>query len=189
MIVLLGCAVSAARSTDAAAADSINSVAVAGHCPQPRTTERAPDSDYERVNPLPMSAEHLQRGRQLYETGGRPANCNHCHGVLGDGKGPAGADLDPPPRNFTCAATMEAITDGQLYWVIENGSGAFHLPSRQGAQQIKRPGRGKPTTGMRGYGDRLAETEIWQLILYLRSLSAKPTTAVDPEPRAALAHR
>lgn len=143
-------------------------------CPQPRSTERAPDSYQQRANPLPASAEHLQRGRRLYESLARPADCASCHGKRGDGKGPAAQGLLPPPRDFRCAATMQALSDGQLYWVIENGSGPFHLPARQGAQQIERPGRGAPSTAMRGYGDQLSETDIWQLVLYLRSFSSQP---------------
>jgi hypothetical protein len=34
--------------------------------------------------------------------------------------------------------------------------------------------RGKPATGMRGYGLDLSETDIGQLIVYIRSLPAQP---------------
>lgn len=37
----------------------------------------------------------LGKGKDLYNT-----NCASCHGETGDGKGPAGATLNPPPRNF-----------------------------------------------------------------------------------------
>jgi hypothetical protein len=66
---------------------------------------------------------------------------------------------------------MNALTDGQLYWVIERGGGDFHVPATQGAQQVTRPGRGAPFTAMPGHGDHLSDTEVWQLILYIRSLA------------------
>jgi mono/diheme cytochrome c family protein len=38
---------------------------------------------------------HLQLGRQVYT-----AHCAGCHGTTGDGRGPAGVLLDPPPRDY-----------------------------------------------------------------------------------------
>jgi mono/diheme cytochrome c family protein len=38
---------------------------------------------------------HLQLGRQVYT-----AQCAGCHGTTGDGQGPAGAHLNPPPRDY-----------------------------------------------------------------------------------------
>ena len=38
---------------------------------------------------------HLQHGRAVYA-----AQCAGCHGTTGDGKGPAGAYLNPPPRDY-----------------------------------------------------------------------------------------
>jgi mono/diheme cytochrome c family protein len=144
-------------------------------CPQPRTTERAPESYSVRVNPLPATPQNIERGRRLFELETRP-DCAGCHGVKGNGQGPAGIGLVPPPRDFTCTVTMTEISDGQIYWIIEKGSGDFHLPSRQGAQQVGRPARGRPAS-MRGYGDRLTETDIWQLVLYIRSLGEQDTAA------------
>jgi cytochrome c553 len=145
---------------------------VAGQCPQPRETDRAPDSYYTRKNPLPKSAENLERGRNLYHQNARPTPCASCHGNDGDGKGPEGRDLVPPPRNFTCAATMDLLSDGQLYWVIETGSGPFHLPSKQEAQTIERPGRRTRFTAMRAHQEYLNDIEIWQLVMYIRTFQA-----------------
>jgi mono/diheme cytochrome c family protein len=38
---------------------------------------------------------HLQLGREVYTR-----QCAGCHGTTGDGKGPAGAYLNPPPRDY-----------------------------------------------------------------------------------------
>jgi mono/diheme cytochrome c family protein len=142
-----------------------------GTCPEPRTTERAPDSYLHRKNPLPATAENLDAGRRLYHVEARPVTCASCHGERGDGRGPVGLELVPPPRNFQCAPTMAEITDGQLYWVIQHGSGEYHLPAEQGAQQIARPGRRTRFTAMQAHRDRLSETETWQLVMYLRTLA------------------
>jgi LSD1 subclass zinc finger protein len=143
---------------------------IAGQCPEHRETERAPDSYYFRTNPLPNTPEQVERGRLLYESGAKPVACASCHGINGDGRGPAGKNLIPPPRNFACAETMSHITDGQLFWVIESGSGEFHLPSRQGAQEIDRPARRSRFTAMRAHRAYLSDTDIWELVLYIRTL-------------------
>jgi hypothetical protein len=57
--------------------------------------------------------------------------------------------LNPPPRNFTCTETMKNIPDGQMFWVIKNGSSG---------------------TGMVAYKS-LKDEHIWQIILYLRTLA------------------
>lgn len=146
-------------------------------CPQPRETERAPDSYFMRVNPLPRTAANLELGRRLYEREARPEPCASCHGVRGNDAGARGQQLVPAPRNFACAATMANITDGQMYWVIQNGSGELHLPARQGAQQIERPGRRTRFTAMRAYREYLSDAETWQLILYIRSLAQSDARA------------
>ncbi len=59
--------------------------------------------------------------------------------------------LSPMPRNFTCSETMKEISDGQMFWIIRNGS---------------------PGTGMPAY-KFLSEDEIWKLILYIRHFDKK----------------
>jgi mono/diheme cytochrome c family protein len=142
-----------------------------GECPQERRTPRAPGRYRTLENPLPMTAETLERGRRLYEREASP-RCAECHGLDGDGRGPAAQGLAPPPRNFRCAQTMSGIPDGQLFWVIQEGAGPYHRAARQGAQEVERPGRGTFPSGMGGYGDSLSETAIWQLVAYVRSLAA-----------------
>ncbi|MBS1519289.1 MAG: cytochrome c [Bacteroidetes bacterium] len=41
------------------------------------------------------SPDLITKGKELYTT-----NCASCHGETGQGNGPAGAALNPPPRNF-----------------------------------------------------------------------------------------
>ncbi len=155
-------------ATDAASS-AASASASAMACPQARQTEQAPDSYLALTNPLPASEQHISRGRTLYEEPRSPASCAACHGSDGRG-GPAGEGLVPAPRNLACAETMDPIPDGQLYWVIERGSGEFHDPATQGAQQIGRPGR-RNATSMQPFGEQLSETEIWQLVTYMRTLT------------------
>lgn len=163
--LLSGCSIDRQPAGRAAAAP------VAGQCPEPRSTQRAPESYLGMTNPLTPSAENVARGRELYAADRSGGSCAACHGVHGGGDGMAGQALAPPPRNFSCAPTMTALSDGQLFWVIENGAGPFHEPARQGAQQVARPGRRESFTAMTSYRQQLSDAEIWQLVLYIRSLA------------------
>jgi hypothetical protein len=62
---------------------------------------------------------------------------------------PAGRQFDPSARNFAGAATVECIPDGQLLWIIKNGSSGTAIPPF----------------------DYLNDEEIWQLVIYLRSMT------------------
>ena len=120
-----------------------------GVCAQPRKTAKAPDEFLPKTNPLPASAEAIQAGKTLYLKTAQPMACVMCHGEQGDGKGIMGAALVPPPRNFTCGSMMKEIFDGQLFWIIKNGSMG---------------------TGMMPFSG-LPDEQVWQLIHYVRSLA------------------
>jgi mono/diheme cytochrome c family protein len=120
----------------------------AAECPQPRFTGKAPDDLYARVNPLGASRGNLGAGKKLYHKLSNPS-CVDCHGEEGEGNGTLAELFDPRPRNFACAETIDGIPDGQLHWIIRNGS----------------PGTAMPPFGY------LSDEEIWQLVLYLRQLT------------------
>ncbi len=120
-----------------------------GVCPQPRKTKRAPGNFRKRANPLPANASNVKAGATLFQRTAQPLACMNCHGVKGDGEGPMGAALNPPPRNFTCAETMQDISDGQMFWIIKNGSKG---------------------TGMMAFST-MPDNKIWQLIHYIRTLA------------------
>lgn len=105
------------------------------------------------TNPLPATAEVLEKGKALFEG---KAFCRACHGV--DGKG-LGTDLDystfkgPLPRNFTDRIWQQARTDGELFWILKNGS---------------------PGTDMAPFIPLvLTEEEAWQVLTYVRSFSGR----------------
>jgi len=109
---------------------------------------KAPEEFYNLTNPLENTSENIEKGRSLFTLDVQPT-CVMCHGSQGDGTGGFGANLSPPPRNFTCTETMNDITDGQLFWIIRNGS---------------------PDTGMPPFQD-LQDEQIWNLIRFIRSLA------------------
>ena len=120
-----------------------------GICVQPRQAIKVSDEFLTQTNPLPASAGTIQAGKALFLKTAQPVACVMCHGEKGDGKGVMGTALVPPPRNFTCGVMMTQIPDGQLFWVIKNGS---------------------PGTGMMSFAG-LPDEQVWQLIHYIRSLS------------------
>lgn len=120
----------------------------AAQCPQPRFTGKAPEPFYSQTNPLSVGRAPLAAGRKLYEKDAEPA-CQLCHGIKGDGMGPLSAQFEPRPRNFACKETVNGIPDGQLFWIVRNGS---------------------PGTSMPAFGS-LSDGQIWQIVLYLRALA------------------
>lgn len=126
----------------------------AGGCPQPRFTENAPPDIYNRVNPLDPSMENILAGKALYEEKARPMACKLCHGIKGNGRGGMSMGVHPQPRNFTCEKTINDVPDGQLFWIISNGSPGTDMPAFE----------------------ELEEEEIWQLIIYIRKLAHSEIT-------------
>jgi len=120
-----------------------------GTCPQIRYTASAPDDFLKLKNPLKPDSMNLFAGEALFHTDAQPTACKICHGSTGNGMGMMAPGLNPPPRNFSCSATMQDIPDGQMFWVVKNGS---------------------PGTGMNAYKN-LTDEQVWQIILYLRTLA------------------
>ncbi len=123
--------------------------AFAEDCIQKRSTPQAPDSIYKQVNPLNSSPEIITAGENLYQKDAKPLACVQCHGVKGKGNGSMAMGMTPKPRDFSCLAMMKDIPDGQLFWIIKNGSKG---------------------TGMMGFGS-LNDNQIWQILSYIRTLS------------------
>lgn len=120
-----------------------------GECPQPRFTGKAPDEFYNRKNPVAPAAEGIAAAEKIFRGADGAASCAACHGRKGDGKGKLADQFTPRPRNFACAKTIEGVPDGQLYWIIRYGS---------------------PDTAMPPH-PQLSDTEVWQIVNYLRTLA------------------
>ncbi len=117
-------------------------------CPQPRFTGKAPEAIYKLSNPLAYSDQVVLDGRAVYESQAKPA-CRLCHGIKGDGRGPLSTQFEVPPRNFACTETVNGIPDGQIFWIIQNGSPGTSMPDFR----------------------HLSDEQIWQLVRYSRVLS------------------
>lgn len=99
-------------------------------------------------NPVPSTQESVDRGKTLFQQ-----NCIQCHGIDGRGDGPDAASLSPAPTDFRLH--MPLHTDPQFYAFIANGY---------------------PGSAMPKFASALSETDIWNLVNYLRSaFSESPT--------------
>jgi mono/diheme cytochrome c family protein len=128
-----------------------------GQCPQTRTTEYAPASIAGQGNPLSSNEKNVAAGEKLYQSSAAPVACAQCHGEDGDGNGVMANMFEPAPRNFTCSEIVGGLPDGQLFWIIKNGSIGTSMPAF----------------------DKLTDEQIWQLTIYLRSFEIKPATDVN----------
>lgn len=80
--------------------------------------------------PIPLAPKtppDLARGAALYAE-----QCAACHGVSGDGHGPAAANLDPPPIAFIDRERARERSVFALYQVIEQGLDGTSMPSFSG---------------------------------------------------------
>jgi putative copper resistance protein D len=99
-----------------------------------------------RSRGLPLVAPALMAsGAALYHE-----SCVACHGARGAGDGPAGLALPRPPADLRAPHTAQH-TAGDLFWWLTNGI---------------------PAAAMPGFGARLTEEQRWDVINFLRALSA-----------------
>jgi hypothetical protein len=70
-------------------------------------------------NKFEPTPENVAKGKALFEGKG---TCFNCHGKNGDGQGEAGKVLNPSPRDFTNCKFHKKRKDGELFWVMKNGS-------------------------------------------------------------------
>ena len=102
--------------------------------------EAVPAEFADKKNPFGLDAAGA--GAALFKT-----NCETCHGPQGHGDGPAGAALNPAPKDL--AELQARAGDDYLFWRISTG--------RQGTSMI----------AWRGI---LSEEQIWQVVSFIRAL-------------------
>ncbi len=93
-------------------------------------------------NPFPHSAASVARGQSLFEH-----YCVTCHGATGRGDGPAAASLPAPMDDLSGLAPPPIFPDGVVAYRIANGNNL-----------------------MPAWKSVLSESEIWDLINFIRSL-------------------
>lgn len=111
-----------------------------------------PSSAREARNPLPVSLRVLAEGRAHFAD-----HCASCHANDGSGQTELGRSLYPRAPDMRGQAT-QALADGELFYIIENGV---------------------RLTGMPGWGGAGKPEESWKLVHFIRHL---PVLA--PEERA-----
>jgi mono/diheme cytochrome c family protein len=82
--------------------------------------------------------------------------CVTCHGAPGVDPSEAGQGLNPPAPDLTLAK-VQARSDGELFWIIQNG--------------IR-------MTGMPAFGPTHKEQAIWRMVAFVRHL---PELSKDEE--------
>jgi cbb3-type cytochrome oxidase cytochrome c subunit len=98
-------------------------------------------------NPLPVTQNNLFRGKEVFLQ-----RCVACHGLQGDGKGPAATFMSPPPADFT--DKDDACCGG------DTGPGDFYY----------RILRGWAGTAMENFGDRLSVNDIWRVVMFVKTI-------------------
>ncbi len=165
VVGLLGLAVALviARTRLLAAAAGLLLVAIGLGTALPPLSVDAYPTTYRRTV-VPYHASSISRGLELYR-----GHCAVCHGVAGWGDGPAGAGLPRKPADLTAPHTAQH-TAGDMFWWLS---------------------RGIPAGGMPGFSGTLSEDDHWDLINFIRALSAADgarilSPAVEPNrPRVA----
>jgi mono/diheme cytochrome c family protein len=102
----------------------------------------APKTADALVNPLKGNASATAEGKKIYVS-----YCAPCHGEKGKGDGVASAGLSKRPADHT-SAFVQKQTDGAIFWMISEGNNPM------------------PT-----YRKIFSETQVWQLVNYIRTLS------------------
>ena len=94
-------------------------------------------------NPVGATAESAAAGKRVYTR-----MCSRCHGPEGKGDGTAASTTVP---DITDAPSDYGASDGEIFSVIHDGVSA----------------------DMDGYAARLSDTDIWNVVTYIKSLAAK----------------
>ncbi len=123
-----------------------------------RVRASTPSELRERRNPIDLTPDRLQSAAERYAS-----NCVLCHGVRGDGQGPASRALRPRAMDFTDAKVAHSVSDGELFHAIAKGSHG---------------------SAMAAYENKFSAGQIWELVAYLRRFAADemkeaPRTPVD----------
>jgi mono/diheme cytochrome c family protein len=97
------------------------------------------------VNPTKPTPASLAAGKKAYAL-----DCAMCHGKTGAGDGDLAADMKLTLKDYRDPAALKAMTDGEIYTVIDKGKGQ-----------------------MSGEEGRMKPAQIWDVVNYVRSLSKK----------------
>lgn len=112
-------------------------------------------------DPWKSSPDMIEAGHQLFNQ-----NCAMCHGPKGMGDGPAGASLNPKPRN---------LVEGK--WKFGGG--------RLGIMKVLHDG--SPGTSMQSYKDAFTVNQRWALTHFVNSITQNKVSDNDADVEKAAA--
>jgi mono/diheme cytochrome c family protein len=96
------------------------------------------------VNPEQASPEVIEDGKQMFSS-----YCMVCHGLDGQNTGVPFAKAMSPPIPSLASPEVQAYTDGQLKWIIENGIYPSGMPPSKG---------------------EFSDDDMWSMVVYIRHL-------------------
>jgi len=103
-------------------------------------------------NPVTPTPESQARAKKVYGY-----DCEMCHGATGNGKTDLATSMQLKISDWTDPKALATQTDGELYNIIK--SGKDKMPPE---------------------GDRAKADDIWNLVIYVRSLAPAQTSAAKP---------
>jgi mono/diheme cytochrome c family protein len=86
-----------------------------------------PATARQEANPVPATAEVLSEAREHWAD-----HCASCHGNDGSGDVPMGRRMYPPPPDMRQAETQQ-MSDGELFYIIQNGIRLTGMPAWGGS--------------------------------------------------------
>jgi mono/diheme cytochrome c family protein len=95
-------------------------------------------------SPIDATAESIASGKKLFDR-----QCSVCHGDDGKGNTDMVGSLPKKPADLT-RKEMEAVSDGEIFWLMANGL---------------------PQSGMPSFRTKLSDNEKWQVVAFVRNLS------------------
>lgn len=119
----------------------------------PSLTGLGADGNPVKDIPVPVDQKLVSLGKERFDI-----YCSICHGPNGQADGRVVAVFGFPKPPLLTGDTARALTNGQIFGIIENG-------------------RGK----MFSYGYRVKPDERWAIIAYIRALQASNGKPVDPQ--------
>ena len=110
-------------------------------------------------NPVASSPEAIEEGLAHFAD-----HCAICHANDGSGDSEIGRNMYPKPPDMRAADT-QSLTDGELFYVIENGVRLTGMPAWGAAQDA-----GKQGTNPAAPGEAHSTQDTWRLVHFIRHL-------------------
>jgi mono/diheme cytochrome c family protein len=103
-------------------------------------------------NPVPDNQASIAEGRAHFGH-----HCQICHGLDGQNTGVPFAQQMSPPVADLASSEIQAYTDGQMHWILQNGIAPSGMPAWHGV---------------------LEDDEMWKIVRYIRHLPPKGSLGI-----------